>query len=88
MAWLEAGQNIQKEEHTLQKEIVSDAAGFEARQSGRDLLRSMASPGKHQRVVLDLEAMIRDGDSSEPADIYCRSILAALGQAAANNGED
>ena len=64
MAWLEAGQNIQKDEHTVQKDVLSPAAGFEASRSGRDLLRSMASPGKHQRVVLDLEAMIRDGDSS------------------------
>ena len=70
-----------KDEHQVQKEVLSSTDCFDVRQGARDFLRSLATPGSAQQTVIDLETLLRNGDTSEPDGIYCRSIMGELARA-------
>ena len=88
-AWCKKGLQdyvVDTEAHTLEKEVLSSEAGFDDRHAARTYLhqRAAAGPRSTESQLLALEKAWRPGSSEdEPRTIYCKSMLGAIGRAAA-----
>ena len=71
LAWLAAGGEVDKLDHTGKKAELSSEAGLHLRQACRDAFRKAAADDPEALAILQAEKLARDGGDLEPLAIAC-----------------